>query len=284
MKRSFLVLLLLATAQLLSGCGHIITRVANSFGNNLSSAILNQDDPELVRAGMPSYILLLDSFLQGEENNPAVLASAATMYASYGAVFANDPARASRLTRRARDYADEAMCLSADYACGWRNMPYEEFAVSLGRLDAKQADVLYTWAFASLAYIRAHSSDWNALAGIPQATAAMTRYVEISGPAAQPSAFNYLGILMTFRGELGGQMDEGQAHFEKAIAASRGADLSAKLEYLKGVARARYDRELNDRLCNEILESSPYADNFTLTNVMAQEEALKLCAEADDYF
>jgi hypothetical protein len=45
-----------------------------------------------------------------------------------------------------------------------------------------------------------------------------------------------------------------------------------------------YDRELNDQLCAEISSASPYADGYTLTNVLAKEEALLLCADADDYF
>ena len=91
------ILLIAITSIATSGCGALVSRAANGFGENLTSAILNQDDPELVRAGMPSYILLLDSFLQGEENNPAILSAAASLYASYGAVFADDEVRAMRL-------------------------------------------------------------------------------------------------------------------------------------------------------------------------------------------
>jgi hypothetical protein len=261
-----------------------MSNAASNFGNKLNSAILNQDDPDLVRAGMPAYILLLDSFLQGEEDNPAMLASAATMYASYGAVFADDELRAAKLTARGRDYADDALCREIAESCNWRSISYDAFATSLANVDEKHADLIFTYGFASLAYIRANSSDWNALAQIPQATAVMQRYIDMSGAAANPSAHTYLCILMTFRGEMGGQMDAGRAHCEQAITLSDNRDLSAKLEFLKGYARARYDRELNDKLCGEILNVTPYADGYTLTNVMAQEEALALCAEADDYF
>ena len=68
MKKTVVVILLAASSQLLAGCAYYVSKAASSFGDNLSDAILNQDDPELVRAGMPSYILLLDSFLQGEED------------------------------------------------------------------------------------------------------------------------------------------------------------------------------------------------------------------------
>ncbi len=284
-KRSVVVLLLIAATQFVAGCTIIVSKVSTGFGNNLSSAILNQDDPELVRAGMPSYILLLDSFLQGEDDNPAILASAATMYASYGIIFADDAAQAKRLTSRARDYSEQAMCQTIADSCGWRDMPYEQFIASLQQVEAKQAAQLYDYGFAFLAYIRAHTDDWNALAELPQAEAVMQHYINISGSTAKASAHTYLGILMTIRPPaLGGKQEEARVHFNTAVALSGGQDLSPKLEMLIGIARTLYDRELNDQLCGEILGASPYADGYTLTNVLAKEEALVLCSEADDYF
>jgi hypothetical protein len=72
----------------LSGCASLISNAASGLADNLSSAILNQDDPETVRAGMPSYMLLMDSFVEGSPDDPAMLGAAANLYASYGAVFA----------------------------------------------------------------------------------------------------------------------------------------------------------------------------------------------------
>ncbi|MDH3546133.1 MAG: TRAP transporter TatT component family protein [Gammaproteobacteria bacterium] len=284
MKRSG-ILLLVVISLLTSGCGAIVSRAANNFGDRLSSAILNQDDPELVRAGMPSYILLLDSFLQGEENNPAMLSAAASMYASYGAVFADDEARAMRLTSRARQYGLDAMCIVYVDACGWREMPYDEFVVSLAGVTQKHADLLYSYGFATLAYLRAHSSDWNTLAELPQAEALLNHYLEISGDAANPAAYAYLGIILTLRPPaLGGKPEEARVHFEKAIALSNGKDLGVKVEYAKGYAKLLYERELHDQLVQDVLNGDPHADGYTLMNVLAQEEALRLQAEANDYF
>ena len=164
-------------------------------------------------------------------------------------------------------------------------MPYDEFVASLAQVEAKHADLLYTYGFTFLAYIRAHSNDWNALAELPKAEAVMQHYIDISGEMTEASAHNYMGILMTIRPpSLGGKQDEAQVHFDIAIALSDGKDLGPRVEMLKGIARMLYDRDLNDQLCTEILDASPYADGYTLTNVMAQEEALALCSEADDYF
>jgi len=83
---------------------------------------------------------------------------------------------------------------------------------------------------------------------------------------------------------LGGKPEEARAHFEKAIALSDGRDLGAKIEFAKGYAKLLYDQELHDQLVNEVLDADPKAESLTLTNVLAQEQALRLRAEASDYF
>ncbi|HKJ19404.1 MAG TPA: TRAP transporter TatT component family protein [Woeseiaceae bacterium] len=45
-----------------------------------------------------------------------------------------------------------------------------------------------------------------------------------------------------------------------------------------------YERELHDQLLNEVMSADPYQDGFTLSNVLAKEQATVLLAEADDYF
>ena len=39
-----------------------------------------------------------------------------------------------------------------------------------------------------------------------------------------------------------------------------------------------YERELHDRLLQDVLAASPYADGYTLTNVLAREEAARCSA------
>ncbi len=277
--------LVLIAASTLSGCASLISNAASGLADNLSSAILNQDDPETVRAGMPSYMLLMDSFVEGSPDDPAMLGAAANLYASYGAVFADDEARASRLTSRARTYALRGMCHSYAASCGWRDLNYDDFVATLGGLKPAHSEEVYLYGFATLAYLRAHAEDWNSLAELPQAEALIKRYFEISGESVKSSAHMYMGIILTLRPpSLGGKPEEARIHFEKAIAMSGGKDLSARVEFAKGYAKLLYERELHDKLVSEVLEASPYADGLTLMNVLAQEEALLLRAEANDYF
>ncbi len=126
----FKVLILLPVSLTLGACASLMSSVATDLADNLSVAILNQDDPEIVRAGAPSYLLLLDSFVEGSPDDPDILAAGATLYATYGAVFAEEEVRAQRLTTRARRYALKAMCESYSAACGWPDATYDEFVAT----------------------------------------------------------------------------------------------------------------------------------------------------------
>ena len=200
-------------------------------------------------------------------------------------MFADDEVRARRLTAKARRYALKAMCEDYEDACGWREMNFDEFEASVRGVSTKQADLLYTYGFTTLAYMRAHSAETDTLAELPQVESLFYHYLDIAGDSVSPATHTYMGILLTLRPPaLGGKPDEAREHFEKAIAMSDGRDLSAKVEYARGYAKLLYERELHDRLLNEVLAADPYADGLTLGNVMAQDDAKQLLAEADDYF
>ncbi len=282
MKR---VLSILMIASLSGACSTLISSAATGMSDNLSMAILNQDDPQLVRDGAPSFLLMLDSFVEGSPDDADILAASATMYATYGAVFAEDELRASRLTTRARRYAQKAMCESYDSSCVWPDATYDEFVATLDGIGPKQAEFLYTYGFASLAFLRAHSSDWDSLAELPQIEALFNHYLNISGDEVNGSVYTFMGILLTLRPPaLGGEPERARGYFEKAIAVSDGNDLGAKVEFARSYAKLLYERELHDRLLTEVVNADPYQDGFVLTNVMAQEEAAALLADADDYF
>ncbi len=270
---------------LLSGCASLMSSAASGLADNLSAAVLNQNDPETVRDGAPAYLLLLDSFLEGSPDDPALLAAAAKLYASYGAVFAGDEERAARLTERAQNYAQRAVCIRFSAGCNWTKAPYDEFTVTLHGLSSKHSDVTYSFAIASLSYIRAHSDDWNAMARLPHMEALLIKYLDISESANDCDVYNYLGILLTLRPPaLGGEQERGRDYFERSIECSEGLDLSVKVEFARGYARMLYERELHDHLLDEVMAADPNVPGYTLTNVLAQRDAADMLASADDYF
>jgi hypothetical protein len=270
---------------IVTGCGSIASNAAADLADNLSASISNQDDPQLVRDGVPTFLLLLDSLVQSSPNDPRTLGAAAELYAAYGTVFTDDAQRARILTARARDYGNRALCADESNACALAGLPFDEYERAILAVDFAAADSLYSYCVGSLAFIRANSDDWTALADLPKIEVALGHLLALAPDYRAASVNMYLGILNSLRPPaLGGDPERGKGYFETAIRLSNGKDLGIKVEYARGYARLVYDRELHDRLLNEVLASEVKQPELTLVNSLAQRQAQDLLASADDYF
>jgi hypothetical protein len=56
------------------------------------------------------------------------------------------------------------------------------------------------------------------------------------------------------------------------------------VEFARSYARLVYDRELHDRLLNEVMAADPVAPDLTLLNTLARRQARLLLDSAEDYF
>lgn len=281
-------LLLISTALALlaaGGCVSMVASAGSGLAGNLNSAIMNQDDPQIVRDGAPAYLLMLDSFVEGAPENEAVLSAAAELYSAYGVIFVDSPARARKLTTRGRDYGRRALCASEDRLCGIWGLPYNGFVDSLELADEDQVPALYTFGLSWMAWIQAHSDDFSALARLPQVQSVLRRVRALDPDYERANIEHFLAVLNTIRPPaLGGDFEAGRAHFETALALSEGRDLSIKVDFARYYARTLYDRELHDALLQEVLQADPAQPGLTLFNTLAQDEARELLASADDYF
>ena len=269
----------------ISGCASFINSASSKFANNLSSAILNQDDPETVEAGMPSYLLLVDSLIEDDPKNEDMLLAGSKLYGAYAAAFVKEPERAKRLSRKARDYGERALCAHDAKLCGVLELPFEKFVAAIGKLQVRDVPLLYVSAAAWAGWIQANSSDWNAIATLPKVKAMMMRVVELDETYSHGEGHLYLGVFATLLPPaLGGKPEEGRVHFERAIELSAGRDLMAKVEYARRYARITYNRPLHDRLLQEVLDADAVAPGLTLSNVLAKRQASELLKSADSYF
>ncbi len=279
----FLSLCLLGA--LLGGCGGLFEETGRRFAANLSSAVADNDDPEIVKAGSASYLLLLDALVRQEPESPAFRQAAAALNSAYAGAFVKEPARAAALTDKALNYALEAMCLSHDTLCKLREMPVADLEQQLAHLDKDDLGLIYTTGAAWAGWVQAHSEDFNAVADLPRVEALMQRVVALDESWQGGAAHLYLGVIATaIPPALGGRPETGRGHFEKAVSLSGGSNLMAKVYYAKNYARGVYDRELHDRLLKEVLAADAHAPGWTLSNLLAKQEAEELLKSADEYF
>ena len=277
--------LLALSLSLTTGCAGLITSAASGLADNLASAIEDQEDPELVREAIPSYLLLLDSVARSASDDPDILGAAAELYAVYGVAFVGDGERAKTLTLRARDYGSAALCSADRDACDLTSLPFDDYAATIRGLKPGAVDALYSYSLSYLAYIQANADDYNALAALPKVEVALQHLVELGSGDKEGAVNMYLGVLNTLRPPaLGGKPEQGRAYFERAVELTGGRDLAVKVEFARGYARLVYDRELHDKLLNEVLASEVKQPGLTLVNSLARRQAEELLASADDYF
>lgn len=284
-SRHLMALVSFALALTLAGCGGLFEETGKRFASNLSSAMMDSDDPAIVEAGSASYLLLLDALVRQEPGSAAFRQAAASLNSAYAGAFVKDPKRAAALTDKALNYAFDALCMEHDKLCKLREMPVDDLKARLAALDKADVGLLYTTGSAWAGWVQAHSDDFNAVADLPRVEALMQRVVELDENWQNGAAHLYLGVIATaIPPALGGRPETGKGHFEKAIALSEGHNLMAKVYYARNYARGVYDRELHDRLLKEVRAADPHYPGWTLSNLLAQQEAQSLLKSADDYF
>lgn len=285
MKASRLLqrLVLVTGLFLLQGCASLISNVTSGLAEDLSSTILNSQDVQTVREGIPAYLLMIDSFLHGSPDNANLLLAASRLNGAFS-VF-TEGERSKLLTTKSLDYAFRAGCITNSDLCQLRELNFAEFQTTVNGLDERDVDVVYAVAVGWASWIQAHSDDWNAIAQLGKVKYLMAQVIEMNESYDNGGPHLYMGGLETvLPASMGGNPEAGKMHFERAITLSEGQFLMTKVIYAQNYARLIFDKELHDRLLNEVLAADPVALDMTLTNMVAREQAATLLADSDDYF
>ena len=281
-SKSLKLPLVLALVPLLSGC---VASALNDVSGSVANAIVDQNDVDTVREGLPAYLLMMDGLIENNPEDSDHLVSGAKLYAFFASNLLEDSKRSGVLTERARSYAQRALCLQQSELCSIDTLAYDDFTLALQKIDRDELKELYTYGLAWAAWLKAHSRDLNAIAERPKIEALFERVLEVDESFDSGRAHYYLGLL---RSQLspaqGGKPEIGKHHFERAIELSHGRDLSVKVALARYYARIIYDRDLHDRLLHEVLQANPEVSGLTLSNTMAQQEAQHLLDESSSYF
>ena len=270
---------------LLTGCASIASSVTSDMADNLTLAILNQNDLETVKSGAPAYLLMIDSMIEGDPDNTRLLLSGAKLYSSYTSVFVEDNERGKRLADKSFEYARRALCEDVTRLCNALSLKQAEFEQQLATTDSSEIAVLYGFASSWAGWIQQNSADWNALADLPKLTALLEHCIELEESYDNGGGHLYLAILSTqLPPAQGGKPEKGRQHFEKARQFSQGQNLMVDVAMARYYARIIFDKALHDQLLNEVLLDSGEYPGYTLINTYAKQQASQLLADSDDYF
>lgn len=279
--RKLILLIMLVVS--LNGCATVVSSVTAGLAEDLSWSILNSNDVETVREAIPAYLVMLDSFLRGSPDDPALLMAASSLNGAF-AIFA-DENRAKLLTTKSLKYAMAAACVTKESLCGLNEVKFDAMKAEVDQLEQKDVAVAYTVAVAWASWIQANSGDWNAIAQLSQVKYLMNRVIELDETWDNGGPHLYMGGLETvLPASMGGNPEVGRAHFERAIELGEGQFLMTKVVFAENYAKLTFDKALHDQLLKEVIAADPVVEGMTLTNTVAQERATVLLAESDDYF
>ncbi|MFN3239192.1 MAG: TRAP transporter TatT component family protein, partial [Pseudomonadales bacterium] len=93
----------------LSSCASLISNVTSGIADDLASTILNSQDVQTVKEGIPAYLLMIDSFLRSSPDDPSLLLAASRLNGAFS-VF-TEGERSKLLTTKSLDYALRAACI-----------------------------------------------------------------------------------------------------------------------------------------------------------------------------
>ncbi len=277
--------MLFTLSLLAGGCSFIIETQTSNAAEQLSTTILNHEDPATVSAAIPTLLILMDSYARSDTSSGDAKLSAAKLYGAYAGAFVDEPNRQKTLTSTAFRYAREGSCKKNPDWCGLDRMDNKAFTAFVQGLEKREIDIVYAYAVAWLSYIEAHSDDWNAIADLPKPQQLFTYVIEQNEAYDHAGAHLYLAALaLTIPPALGGKPEVGKLHFDRAIELTDGHNLLTKVEYARRYARLVFDKDLHHQLLASVLASDPHWEGLTLMNVWAQQQARILLDDESDYF
>jgi predicted anti-sigma-YlaC factor YlaD len=294
------LLLVVICAAPLGACS-VQKMAVNALSDLLASgdtALLREDDPELVADALPFTLKLLDSLLLQQPEQHGLLLAAAGGYVLYGYGFVGLPAdrvsrenidagrqmrdRARKLFLRAHAYASRA--LQVDYpGIGAALLEDPRTAVlEVGDRPQRDVETLYWMAAALGLAISEAKDDPSLLARIPEVEALLNRALSLDEAWDE-------GMLHEFAvgvgGATGADTAEIQRHYRRALELSGGKRAGLFVSYAEAVALPQQDRAAFVALLERALAVDLHAyPNERLRNILAQRRARWLLSRLDELF
>ena len=276
---------MLLAAFVATGCSSLVSNVTEGLASDLTAAILENPDVDVVREGAPAYLILIDGLLESTPDNVTLLSAAAMLNSAYAGAFLAGGDRARLMSAKSKTLASRAVCLGVRDGCGVVDRPYAEFEQWVASLERKDVPLVYGLATSWAGWIQAHSDDFNAIAELGRVKALIGRVADLDEGYDYGGPHLYLGVFeVLLPPALGGRPKIGRYHFERAIALSEGRHLLTKVMFADQYARMVFDRPLHDRLLAEVLAAGDDVPELRLMNEVARRQARELLDSADDYF
>lgn len=279
----------LAALVFISGCSCLmkmgVNRMAPTF-ENMGKAAQKENDPELLRFGAPSNLLMIDGLLDISPENRSLLTTAAQAYCGYaqGFVEEEDAERAKKLYTKGKSYGLRALKTSGSFRKALEKGERIEEAVT--HLGKKYVSAMFWTGTCWAGWLNLSKRDPKALLDVPSIKGIMERVYALDDSYyyGSPHLFfaAYYAGLPTIAG---GGADKSKAEFDKVFEITGGKSLLPYVMYAQSYATLIQDRDLFVSTLNKVLETpSDVLPEMTLVNEIAKKRASRLLKDVDKYF
>lgn len=282
----FRLIAVLAVFIIVSGCSPL-RMVSSIIIDPLTYSLERQTDIELVREGSPAMLLMLDALVAADPENRRLLMSGARAYATYAVLQFEygEEERTVQLSEKAKDYG---IALLRCFPAIRENLDgsLDDFKIGLASLGKRDVPSLFWGAQAWATWIAYQSGAPAAMIDLPRVEQIMLRVVELDETFFYGGAHLFLGSNYGAKPVMfGGNPDKSREHFERALSIGKRVYLPALILYADTYARTFFDRDLYEKLLQEVLERPlDAASELAAGNRMAKMMASKRLERIDDYF
>jgi hypothetical protein len=264
--------------MLLSSCSAFFTKAL--VGPALEN-MQEQSDLELVCEGTPSYLLMIDSLIAADPDDPGLLTVGAKAYSGYIGAMTECGLSKDRISAMADKalYYSKALLLELLHISVTDS--YQSFQDKLLKASKYDAEQLFWAAFAWVSWVRQQEGAPAAMVDLGKIEKILLRIVELDETVQQGSAHFLLGGFYGSRPLMfGGKPEQSRYHFERALKLSQRKMLIFQTTYAETYARITMDKTLHDALLDEVIDFSleSHRQNL-LANLIAQRRAERLLQE-----
>jgi hypothetical protein len=286
MKRIAAVAVAGFSLLLLTACARVAVRASGPLIANMMVSVFEECDPQLAREAIPANLKLLEGLARSDPGNTTILKALSAGFAGYALLFLeeDDPARASVLYIRSRDYALRALGARGEIL----KEPEEHGRTSGVLQDMERVDLepLFWAAFSWNAWINLNLDKPEALSQFGVSQACLERVLAIDSTYMHGLPTILQGAVLSARPRLlGGNQGKGESFFKKGLEQSGGRFLPARYYYARYYAVAAQDRDLFRTLLEASVKAEPgELRDMCLVNAVFKERAAKLLAKEDELF
>jgi predicted anti-sigma-YlaC factor YlaD len=276
-------------------------RVADALSTGDSTVFAGESDTTLMGEALPFALKLYESLLDSVDDSPQLYLATGRAFVLYARAYVQMPAemlpqerfdervsetrRAKALYNRALRYILRGLDLRHPGLAS-RIFQGEQWQKAVAEAGVQDAPWLYWGGLAWMGAFSTDTFDFEMLLRVPRAAAMIGRVLELDDAFDDGGAHEFF---ITYYGslppDLGGSDARARAHYEKALALSRGHRASAHVALATALSVKNQDvKEFRALLEKALAVDLDGAPGSRLVNALAQKQASWLLAHVEDFF